>query len=744
MPLNKMLQKGFGSCDHIAGDLWGGFAAMLVALPAAIAYGIAVYAVLGPQYVAYGSIAGIIGAIALGMIAPLLGGSPRLISAPCAPAAAVMGALAAEIIKTGNVSPANAVVVLMFVGLLAGMLELVYGALGGGRFIKYIPYPVVSGYLSGVGALIILSQFPKLLGLPKGISVMSGISSPSHWQGPAILVGVITIAGVLAAPRLVRAVPAVIIGLAAGLLAYLGISFFIPELRTLANNKLVIGPLFQENASFTTMLESQWSAISSVRMADIASLLMPAVTLSVLLSIDTLKTCVVMDSMTRSRHNSNRELMGQGSANIVSALLGGMPGSGTMGPTLVNIGSGGRTRLSGFLEGIFVLIAFLMLAWFIAWLPIAALAGILMVVAWRMIDFRSVLLLKQGATILDFCVIALVVITAVYFNLIAAAGVGMGLAILLFIREQIRGSVIRRKTHGNQISSKQYRIQEEKELLLQYGNLITVAELQNSLFFGTTDQLFTEIEPDLKRSRFLILDMRRVQSVDFTAVHMLELLGDILKEREGYLIFSHLLPTLPTGQNLEIYFNQLGLLKHGRNVKIFLTLDEAMQWSEDQILDEYRGAKAGKDQPLGLAEIELLREFENVNGLPFMKTCVVELSFKAGETLFRRGDTGDELFIIRRGIVRIVLPLENDRYHILATFGRGNFFGEIAFLDHGARSADAVADTDTDVFVISRVQFDEVSRSNPTLGVMLFARLARGLALRLRYTDAELRVLKEV
>ena len=321
MPLNKMLQKWFGGYDQIAGDLWGGFAAMLVALPAAIAYGIAVYAVLGPQYVAYGSIAGIIGAIALGMIAPLLGGSPRLISAPCAPAAAVMGALAAEIIKTGNVSPANAVVVLMLVGFLAGMLELVYGALGGGRFIKYIPYPVVSGYLSGVGALIILSQFPKLLGLSKGISVMSGMLTPSHWQGPGILVGVITMAGVLVAPRLVRSVPAVILGLSAGLLAYFGISCVIPELRTLVNNKLVIGPLFQENSSFITMLKGQWSAFSYVRLSDIASLLMPAVTLSVLLSIDTLKTCVVMDTMTRSRHNANRELMGQGLANIVSAMF---------------------------------------------------------------------------------------------------------------------------------------------------------------------------------------------------------------------------------------------------------------------------------------------------------------------------------------------------------------------------------------------------------------------------------------
>jgi len=591
--------------------------------------------------------------------------------------------------------------------------------------------------------LIILSQLPKLFGLPKDISVWNGLATPSQWQGLGILIGVVTIAGVFLAPRLIKSVPAVIIGLAAALLTYLGVSIFIPELRSLAHNKLVIGPLFTENASFLTALKDRWLAVGDMRIADIARLLTSALTLSVLLSIDSLKTCVVMDNLTRSRHNANRELMGQGAANIVSALIGGMPGSGTMGPTLVNIGSGGRTRLSGFLEGIFALIAFLALASLIAWLPIAALAGILMVVAWRMIDFQSILLLQQKATVLDFCVIALVVLTAVYFNLIAASGVGLALAILLFIREQIRGAIIRRKVYGDQISSKQYRIQAEKEVLQQYGHLITLAELQGSLFFGTTDQLFTELEPDIKQSRFMILDLRRVQSVDFTAVHILEQIGYILHERGGYLIFSHLLPSLPTGQNLQAYFGQVGLVKPDSNVKVFPTLDEALEWSENHILEEHRQTQAGQEQPLELVKIELLREFEDGNGLPFIKACVAEVSFKAGETIFRRGDTGDELFLIRRGIVRIVLPLENNRYHILATFGRGNFFGEIAFLDRGARSADAVVDRDTDVFVISRARFDEISRANPALGAILFARLARGLAIRLRYTDAELRTLKE-
>ncbi|MBU2026831.1 MAG: cyclic nucleotide-binding domain-containing protein, partial [Proteobacteria bacterium] len=197
------------------------------------------------------------------------------------------------------------------------------------------------------------------------------------------------------------------------------------------------------------------------------------------------------------------------------------------------------------------------------------------------------------------------------------------------------------------------------------------------------------------------------------------------------------------GQDLTEYFDHLGLVKVGRNVSIFLTFDEALQWAEDQFLEEYRQAQSGRELPLELPEIDLLREFEADQALPIVQSCVEQRAYSAGQRIFSKEDEGDELFIIRRGIVRIVLPLENDRYHILAIFGRGNFFGEIAFLDRGKRSADAVADKDTDLFVISRKKFDEASKTNPIVGVKLFARLARGLAIRLRYTDAELRALKE-
>ena len=726
---------------HLAEDAWGGFAAMLVALPSSIAYGVAVYALLGADFVALGVRAGILGAIALGLVTAAVGGAPRLISAPSAPAAAVLAALIGEWLggAHGPATPERIVLVLTLVTLFAGGLQTFYGLLGGGRLIKYIPYPVVSGYMSAVGVIIFLSQLPKFLGLAKGVALGVGAISPDLWQWTGVMVGAATIAGVLLAPKLTKVVPAPIIGLVAGVGVYFLLALGRRELLELDHNQLVIGPVGGGADSIFAGITRPWSSAAGLHLADLIALAVPALTLSVLLSVDSLKTCVVMDALTRSRHDSNRALIGQGAGNLASALVGGMAGSGTMGPTLVNLQSGGRTRWSGVFEGAFVLVAFLVLGRLIAWVPVAALAGILMIVAVRMFDWGSFQLLRQKSTMLDFSVIFIVVIVAVSTNLMAAAGAGVGLAIVLFLREQIRGSVIRRKVSGELISSKQHRLPAEQEILKRHGAETTVCELQGSLFFGTTDQLLTELTADLKRCRYLILDLRRVRSVDFTAAHLLEQVEAMLAERDGYLIFSRLPANLPSGQDLQAYFTHVGVMQAKRNVRKFDTLDDALQWVEDRILAGEPGASAGDAPPLALAEFDLFREFENDGTLAALAPCVIERSCAAGETVFRRGDNADELYLIRRGNVRIVLPLQGNDYHNLASFGRGNFFGEIAFLDGPPRSANALATTATDLFVISRLRVNEVSRRHPVVGVKMFARLARTLALRLRQTDAELR-----
>lgn len=211
------------------GDLWGGLAAMLVALPSAIAFGLVIYAPLGSSYAAQGALAGMIGTIAVGIIAPLFGGTPHLVSAPCAPAAALMGALAMDLqrpagaAQAGALGPEQILLLSTLVVVLAGTMQLLFGAAGGGRLIKYIPYPVVAGFLSAVGLLIVMGQLPKLLGVPLGTGLWAGLTSPSLWQWPGLLVGGISVAAMVLAPSISQAVPAPIVGLAGGIVTYVGL-----------------------------------------------------------------------------------------------------------------------------------------------------------------------------------------------------------------------------------------------------------------------------------------------------------------------------------------------------------------------------------------------------------------------------------------------------------------------------------------------------------------------------------------
>ena len=146
--------------------------------------------------------------------------------------------------------------------------------------------------------------------------------------------------------------------------------------------------------------------------------------------------------------------------------------------------------------------------------------------------------------------------------------------------------MVRRKTYGNQMFSKQVRLPEEMELLTQRGDQAVIFELQGSLFFGTTDQLYTALEPELKTRKYVVLDMRRVQSVDFTAAHMLEQIQGMLAERDAFLIFSQLPRAAPSGQDMKRYFLTMGLVSSERHVRGFRELDGALEWVEDQLLDE--------------------------------------------------------------------------------------------------------------------------------------------------------------
>ena len=724
-----------------AGDFWGGLAAMLVALPAAVAFGVTVYSAIGPHYAAFGALAGILGATALGLIAPTFGGTDRLISAPCAPAAAVLSAFAIEMVHQG-VAPGSIVLMLTVLGILTGLIQILIGFLGVGRLIKYIPYPVVSGYLSGVGLILIGSQIPKFAGAPAGSFWLEVLLSPQAWDWRGLAIGAATVGATLLAPKIVKAVPATIVGILAGVLAYVGLASSDPGMFELAGNKLVIGSLGASDEGYLGLIVERWHRIGELKLAQVAALFGSALTLAALLSIDTLKTCVVLDQMTRSSHDPYRELVAQGLGNVLSSTVGGMPGAGTMGASLVNLGSGGKTRISGIVEGALALVAALLLGSFIAWIPVATLSGILIVVGLRMIDTDPLRFLESRSTVLDFVVVLAVIGVALTVGLIAASAVGVILSIMLFLREQVGGNVVRRKSFVSQRSSTWYRPESEMRILEQKGGSAAIFELQGSLFFGTTHQLLLTLEPVLRTCRFLILDMQRVQSVDMTAAHMLNQVRDTLAERGVPLLLANVRESLPNGRNLREFLDLSGLTGGRATVNIYPSLESAIEWVEEQLIGE-RGAPVAETAPLELQEMDLFQGRKDAT-LSDLEACMEKRLFGAGETIFALGDPGNELYLIRRGEVRLMSSLGGSRQlHHVASFGRGDFFGGLAFLDRQPRGDDAIAHRDTEAFVLTFEKFNQLAEGHKRMAFILLSAVARTLAIRLRHADAELTLLQE-
>ena len=728
------------SSGGLIGDCWGGLAAMLVALPSAIAFGVLVYSALGPEHAGAGALAGILGAAALGIVAPLVGRNGGFITAPCAPAAAVLAAMAVEMMAKGDLSAERVLSLLALTALLSAFFQLGFGVFRAGNLIKFIPYQVVSGYLSGVALIIAVGQLPKLLGLPKDISLWLGLLTPQAWNWTSISVGLVTISVMAGGSRITQKIPGAILGLAAGIGTYFAAALFNSDLLKLTSNRLVIGPI-ESSDSFVNAVTERAMSLFLISPEDVSTLLVSALTLSVLLSVDTLKTGVVLDALMRRRHNSNRELMAQGSANFAAFMAGGMPGAGTMGATLVNFTSGGRSYWSGVAEGVLVIAAFVLLGQLIAWVPISALAGILLVVAFRMFDRGIFRLVLHRGTRIDFIVIATVVAVA-QIELIVASAVGIGLAILLFIRDQIRGTVMFSKQDLRTTHSKRRRLEGERDVLQAEGGRAQVVQLQGNLFFGTTDQLFSQLESDLSRLQFLLLDLRRVQSMDYTTAHLFEQMRQRLKDHGGELLFSGMPSSVPTRPDLDRYMADLGMVSTRGGIQVFDTRDSAIEWMEDRLLGKAGVITQEDARSLDLAEIDLLSNIDPAS-LADLRKVAHELKVPAGSRICSLGEEGAEMYLLRRGRVHVLLPLEGNKRHHLATFCQGDFFGEMAFLDRERRSADIETATPCELYTLSRQDFDAILKDKPTLGARLFEQLAKAISSRLRNADTELRALEE-
>lgn len=486
-----------GSRSSLRGDIFGGITAGIVALPLALAFG--VQSGLGAEY-------GLYGAIFIGFFASIFGGTAVQISGPTGPMTVVTtGACAAMVAATGSLEEALPALVVMFV--LAGLMQIAMGLLRIGSLIKFIPYPVVSGFMSGIGVIIILLDIFPALGLASPKSTVAVVTSLGDAVAGANLAAlattIATITIIYLFPKVTKAVPS-------PLVALLVITFVA---ATLGLEVPVIGDI---PSGFP---ELQLGGLLDIPVAQYGTIVATAVTLAALGAIDSLLTSVVADNLTKTRHNSNRELIGQGIGNAVAGVFGGLPGAGATMRTVVNVQAGGSTRLSGAVHGLLLLAVLLGVGTYAAYIPMAVLAGILITVGIGILDYNGILHLNKVPRS-DALIMVVVLLVTVFSSLLVAVAIGMVIACILFMKRM--SEIVEDGIEVGTIQTYQddHRWPDEEMPAELEGNVL-VTRLTGPVFFGFAKGL-QESFAKLPKTRYLILRMKRVPFVDQSGLYALD------------------------------------------------------------------------------------------------------------------------------------------------------------------------------------------------------------------------------
>ncbi|MBR1766895.1 MAG: SulP family inorganic anion transporter, partial [Bacteroidales bacterium] len=413
--------------SNIKGDLFGGITAGIVALPLALAFGIQAFSGIGAEGASMGAYAGLVGATLLGFFAALFGGTHSQISGPTGPMTVITASLITGAFTSSSGNLSTVLVSMALAGLFCGLFQVLFGIIKLGKYVRYIPYPVLSGFMSGIGVIIILQQLYPLVGQSgsgsmvdqlAGLPAAFGATSPT-----ALILGLATVAIIYLFPLLTKKVPSTLVAL----IVVTVVSLFIDMEGVPTIGEIPSGlpmPFFAN--SQVSLAGLDWGAI-------ITSAVIPGLTLAGLGSIDTLLTSVVADNITKTKHNPNRELIGQGIGNAMAGLFCGLPGAGATMRTVVNVKSGGRTQLSGMVHALLLLAIMLGLGSVVKYVPLSVLAGILITVGWGIIDFKGFRDLPKIPRA-DAVVLIAVFLVTVFVDLLTAVGIGMVIACVLFMK----------------------------------------------------------------------------------------------------------------------------------------------------------------------------------------------------------------------------------------------------------------------------------------------------------------------
>ncbi|NOQ92894.1 MAG: STAS domain-containing protein [Flavobacteriaceae bacterium] len=545
---------------NIKGDAFGGITAGIVALPLALAFGVS--SGLGPS-------AGLYGAIFLGFFAALFGGTSTQISGPTAPLTAVSMVMIAGILQANDGDLNKALPIILTVFLFAGLIQVILGFIGVGKYIKYIPYPVVSGFMTAIGLIIIITNLLPILGyyvdddqqfiqqfkpqaeeiiinnilneeVDEGILVLEDFKetisraaqiTEEQIQNESKIIASKETSGVIGAvksiPRalnninyleLILAISTIII-----IYGFKKITTKIPS--TLVALLVVSGVSIFADLDYRPIEEipggfpiPNIGIFTNFSFSAVSPYIFTAITLAFLGIIDSLLTSVVADNMTKTNHDSKKELIGQGIGNSIAAIFGGLPGAGATIRTVVNINAGGRTKLSGMVAGVFLLIILLAIGPIASKIPAAVLAGILMTVGIGVMDYKG---LKAIPNIpkAEVAIMIVVLLLSTFWNLVYAVGIGLIMASLVFMKKM--GDVTAEKSDVKSLKEEKA-WDDEASFPEVLKEKVFIKHIKGPIFFGSTSH-FQALEKQVPESAsFVIIRMEKVPYIDQSGLYAME------------------------------------------------------------------------------------------------------------------------------------------------------------------------------------------------------------------------------
>lgn len=748
------MSSGYQLLTNLKGDIAGGAQSALLYLPLSIAWGIVAFAPLGEEFTGAGILSGVYSSIIVGLVAAISGGMPLMQSGARAASALIFSTFLATLIRSDHLSHGHPELVSTLLAvafltvLLSGLVQMVFGWFKIGHLIKFIPYPVIVGFVNATALLVVVSQFWVLVGIPKSTLFFELSGQIANIKIGALLLGMATALLIIFFPTRLKKMPAPLVGLIIGTAVYHGLSAFGfsehmgPTLQSLPADVPLprMLPAFLSSETLH-VLSTMWPLVA-----------LTAFSMALMGALDSLLTAAALESRSHERTDGNRVLKGLGLANVIAAGFGAIPGSGSPTRSIASISAGGSTRLAGVISSLLMLIILVFFSQLVVYIPQVVMAGLVIAVGVQIFDrwtldrireFRWSLVRKRPELSRNLLVISIVVSVAMLFNLIAAVFAGLVLAVLLFIVRMSR-SAIKRVYFGDVVHSMTFRNPRDRQYLQTHGSLIAVLVLDGVIFFGSAEAVRREVRSLLEKgARYIIVDMEHVNDVDTTGIWVLQGLYKELIDAGKFLAISHVnkqrlgsnISVAPSqAASLWLNFRDVGALRVIDESAFFADTDRALDFCESLLVEEISG-EYFKQFDVFSDQTDLFKGM-SVDQIHSVRAVLKQLYFDIGTTIFKQGEAGSSLFLISSGLVDVTIDMQHmETKRRVGSLSRGTIFGETALLDGKPRSANVVAVEPVTCFCLSVEVFDTLKIEQPTIAFLLLSNISLLFAHRLRMAN---------